>query len=92
MIRGIIGNEKHNQTAVQQITQKAIILEGAGTDSTAQALEAGTVFILSRPDVAERLKGNLIKAIPDPDEIPSFTKLREIDYRVSGKGQYMGLI
>ena len=77
---------------IQQITEEALVLEGVGTDSTGQALEAGTVFILSRPDVAQRLKEDLVKAIPDPDKIPPFTKLREPDYLVSKKDQYTGLI
>lgn len=92
MIRGMIGNEKHNKTTMEQITEEALVLEGGGTDSTGQALEAGTVFILSRPDVAQRLKEDLIKAIPDPDKTPPFTKLRETDYLVSKKDQYTGLI
>jgi cytochrome P450 len=83
MIHGIIGNERHSKTTVNEITEEALILEGAGTDSTAQALEAATFYILSDPHVTARLKEELIKAIPDPLNIPPLPKLKEIEYLVS---------
>lgn len=92
IIRGMLGSEKHNKTIIQQIAEEVFILEGGGTDTTGRALEFGTVCILSMPDVAERLKKDLVKAIPDPNQFPPFAKLREISYLVSEKDQYIGLI
>lgn len=83
MIHGIIGNELHSKTTMNEITEEALILEGAGTDSTAQALEAATFYILNDPYVAARLKEELIKAIPDPLNIPPLPKLKEIKYLVN---------
>lgn len=80
MIHGIVGSEKHNSATVDMITEEALVLEGGGTDSTGQALEAATVFILDTPGVAQKLQLELAKAIPDPNEIPAFTKLKEIKY------------
>ncbi|KAI9841644.1 MAG: hypothetical protein M1837_000491 [Sclerophora amabilis] len=80
MIHGIIGNERHSKTTMNEITEEALILEGAGTDSTGQALEAATFYVLNDPHVACRLKEELKKAIPDPGDIPILPKLKEIRY------------
>ncbi|GKU07521.1 cytochrome p450 [Fusarium langsethiae] len=80
MIHGIVGNERHSSTSINEITEEALILEGAGTDSTAQALEAATFYILNDPHVRARLKEELIKAIPDPQNLPPLPKLKEIKY------------
>lgn len=80
MIHGIVGNEKRNAATVDMIAEEALVLEGGGTDSTGQALEAATVFILDTPGVGAKLQEELVKAIPDPNEIPPFTKLKEIKY------------
>ena len=85
MIKGIIGNERHSNKTMQEITEEALILEGAGTDSTGQALEAATVYILDTPGVADRLREELERAIPDADNIPTFPKLREIPFLVSNQ-------
>lgn len=82
MIHGIVGNERHSSTSINEITEEALILEGAGTDSTAQALEAATFYILNDPHVRARLKEELIKAIPDPQNLPPLPKLKEIKYLV----------
>lgn len=82
MIHGIVGNERHSNTTINEITEEALILEGAGTDSTAQALEAATFYILNDPVVTARLKEELIKAIPDPKNLPPLPKLKEIKYLV----------
>ncbi|KAL9634581.1 MAG: hypothetical protein Q9164_004007 [Protoblastenia rupestris] len=52
MIRGVIGNDRHSKTAMNEIAEEALILEGAGTDSTGQALEAATFYILTDPEAA----------------------------------------
>jgi cytochrome P450 len=83
MIHGIIGNERHSKTTMNEITEEALILEGAGTDSTAQALEAATFYILNDTKITCRLKDELAKAIPDPTNIPPLPKLKEIKYLVS---------
>ena len=82
MISGIIGNERHSQTTRNEITEEALILEGGGTDSTGQALEAATFYILNDKDVHARLRDELIQAIPNPEEIPPLPKLRELKYLV----------
>ena len=82
MISGIIGNEKHSKTTRKQITEEALILEGGGTDSTGQALEAATFYVLNDESVHARLRDELFKAIPNPEEIPTLPKLKEIKYLV----------
>ena len=83
MIHGIIGNERHSKTTMNEITEEALILEGAGTDSTGQALEAATFYILDNARVTNRLKEELANAIPNPEEIPTLPKLKEIKYLVN---------
>lgn len=83
MISGIIGNEKHSATTRKEITEEALILEGGGTDSTGQALEVATFYILNDRDVLRNLREELMQAIPDPNNIPPLPKLKEIKYLVS---------
>lgn len=82
MISGIIGNEKHSRTTRNEIIEEALILEGGGTDSTGQALEAATFYILNDEDVHARLRDELVNAIPNPEEIPPLPKLKELKYLV----------
>ena len=58
VIRGVIGNDRRNRSKVtmNEIAEEALILEGAGTDSTGQALEAATFYILTDLEVTARLK------------------------------------
>ncbi|KAI5795732.1 cytochrome P450 [Geopyxis carbonaria] len=80
MIDGIVGNERHSGISLNEITEEALILEGAGTDSTGQALECATFYILNNPDVTRRLKTELAEAIPNPEEIPPLPKLKELKF------------
>ncbi|KAF9888182.1 hypothetical protein FE257_009177 [Aspergillus nanangensis] len=80
MISGIIGNEKHGTTARKAIIEEALILEGGGTDSTGQALEAATFYILNDPKVSSQLREELLQAIPDINNMPTLPKLRELKY------------
>ena len=82
MISGIIGNERHSRTTRNEIKEEALILEGGGTDSTGQALEAATFYILNDKEVHARLCDELIQAIPNPEELPPLPKLRELKYLV----------
>lgn len=88
MIHGIVGKERHSATTLKEITEEALILEGAGTDSTGQALENATFYILNDPKVHKKLREELIKAIPNPHEIPSLPKLKEIKYLVRNLVHY----
>lgn len=57
IIHGIVGNERHSTTSINEITKEVLILEGASTHLTAQALEAATFYILNNPHVRARLEG-----------------------------------
>ncbi|KAI5779540.1 cytochrome P450 [Geopyxis carbonaria] len=80
IIHGIVGNERHSAVSLEAIHEEAMLLEAAGTDSTAQSLESGTFHILSDPEVARKLKQELRDAIPDPNKIPSLSELQKLKY------------
>ncbi|EUC29264.1 hypothetical protein COCCADRAFT_40322 [Bipolaris zeicola 26-R-13] len=53
---------------------------GAGIDTTKTALTVGSFWILQTPGVKARLREELEKAMPNPDELLPLTKLEKLPY------------
>lgn len=53
---------------------------GAGIDTTKTALTVGSFWILQTPGVKARLREELEKAMPNPDELLPLTELEKLPY------------
>ncbi|CAI7572843.1 unnamed protein product [Penicillium viridicatum] len=63
-----------------RLNDEAVSLVGAGTETTAWSLTIGTFHVINNPHVALKLKAELAQAIPDPNEMPSWTELEKLPY------------
>lgn len=68
-----------------EITQEVMEQEGqsfvgAGIDTTKTALTVGSFWILQTPGVKARLREELEKAMPNPDELLPLTELEKLPY------------
>ncbi|MCJ1439368.1 hypothetical protein MMC27_008760 [Xylographa pallens] len=63
-----------------RLQNEAVSVIGAGFETTRWALTVLSYHILANPPIYLRLRQELIDAIPDPNEIPSWAKLTELPY------------
>ncbi|KAJ5956777.1 cytochrome p450 protein [Penicillium viridicatum] len=63
-----------------RLNDEAVSLVGAGTETTSWSLTIGTFHVINNPHVALKLKAELAQAIPDPNEMPSWTELERLPY------------
>lgn len=63
-----------------RLNDEAVSLVGAGTETTSWSLTIGTFHVVNNPHVALKLKDELAQAIPDPNEMPSWTELEKLPY------------
>ncbi|KAK2608165.1 hypothetical protein N8I77_006793 [Diaporthe amygdali] len=68
------------EKSVSRLTEEAFTLSGAGTMTTANALNAIVYYILSRPECLTSLREELRKAYPDPSTIHSSADLERLPY------------
>lgn len=69
-----------SEKSVSRLTEEAFTLVGAGTMTTANALNATVYYLLSRPECLARLKEELRAAFPDPSTIRSSAELERLPY------------
>lgn len=69
-----------SEKSVSRLTEEAFTLTGAGTMTTANALNAIVYYLLSRPECLARLRGELRAAFPDPPAIRSSAELEKLPY------------
>ncbi|KEY64672.1 hypothetical protein S7711_02872 [Stachybotrys chartarum IBT 7711] len=63
-----------------RLSDEALSVVGAGTETVSNALTVGTFHILNSPEVLEKLKKELNEAIPDPRTIPTWSELEKLPY------------
>lgn len=63
-----------------RLTEEAFTLTGAGTMTTANALNSIIYYVLSRPDCLTRLKNEVRAAFPGPSAIRSSAELERLPY------------
>ena len=66
--------------STQRLTDEAQIVVGAGTATTSWALSVATYHLLSSPKILEKLKLELIDAIPDPNVSVPLSVLEQLPY------------
>jgi cytochrome P450 len=64
----------------QRLADEAQGVVGAGVVSTAWALSVGCYYILSNPDICQKLRDELVAAIPDPSKPLAWAQLEKIPY------------
>jgi cytochrome P450 len=63
-----------------RLLDEAIVLIGAGTETTANTLATLTYHILANPDIVRKLKAELAEAIPDVEALPESTRVEALPY------------
>lgn len=69
-------SEKH----VLRLQDEASMVVGAGGETTAQVISRTFYHVVANPLVLRRLREELMKAIPDADEMPSLQTLQNLPY------------
>jgi cytochrome P450 len=69
-----------SEKSVSRLTEEAFTLTGAGTMTTANALNSIVYYVLSRPECLQRLREELRAAFPDPSAIRSSADLEKLPY------------
>lgn len=69
-----------SEKSVPRLTEEAFTLTGAGTMTTANALNSIVYYVLSRPECLARLREELRAAFPDPSTIRSSADLERLPY------------
>jgi cytochrome P450 len=72
--------EAEKQT--ERLWEEAQVICIAGTETTAWTLSVLTFYLLSNPDVMRRLRDELEKAMPDPDQHMEIKELEKLPYLV----------
>lgn len=68
------------EKSVGRLTEEAFTLTGAGTMTTANALNSIVYYVLSRPECLARLRDEVRAAFPDPSAIRSSADLERLPY------------
>lgn len=68
------------EKSVSRLTEEAFTLTGAGTMTTANALNSIVYYVLSRPECLALLREELRVAFPDPSAIRSSADLERLPY------------
>ncbi|KAK6220538.1 hypothetical protein LQW54_001983 [Pestalotiopsis sp. IQ-011] len=66
--------------SLERLTQEAILVNGAGIETTTWTLTLGTAHVLLDPRVNEQLRRELRTAMPDPGKILPWDKLEKLPY------------
>lgn len=69
-----------SEKSVSRLTEEGFTLTGAGTMTTANALNSIVYYILSQPECLARLREELRTAFPDPSAIRSSADLERLPY------------
>ncbi|KAL8912792.1 MAG: hypothetical protein Q9171_002250 [Xanthocarpia ochracea] len=68
------------ELSVTRLQHEAISVTGAGIETTMRALSLASFHIIANPPVFQRLREELINAIPDPENPPSWDELGRLPY------------
>ena len=68
------------ELSLQRLQNEAVSVVGAGFETTRWALTVQSYYILANPSIYQRLRQELIDAIPDPKCIPAWSELQQLPY------------
>ena len=69
-----------HEVSQHRLQNEAVSIIGAGFETTRWALTVQSYFILASPAIHQRLRQELIEAIPDPETIPAWSELQKLPY------------
>lgn len=69
-----------SEITVERLQHEAISVVGAGIETTQRTLTITVFYILDNPEVHKRLRQELIEAIPDPNQMPSWEALEKLPF------------
>jgi cytochrome P450 len=68
---------------LERLSDEGNILIGAGSETTAQILAVLSYYLISNPDVLEKLRKELETVMPDPNTPVKWQQLEQLPYLVS---------
>lgn len=68
---------------LQRVVDEAMLMIGAGIESSKQALTVACYYVLADPLIEARLRAELETAIPDQAQMPHFQELEGLEYLVA---------
>lgn len=68
------------ELSLKRLQHEAISVTGAGIETTMRALSLASFHIIANPPVFQRLRKELITAIPDPENPPTWDELGRLPY------------
>lgn len=68
---------------LQRVVDEAMLMIGAGIESSKQALTVACYYVLANPEIEARLRAELEAAIPDQEQMPHFQNLEGLEYLVA---------
>ncbi|KAI1497820.1 cytochrome P450 [Biscogniauxia marginata] len=68
------------ELSTKRLQHEAISIIAAGIETTMWCLSACSYHLLANPTILEKLKAELVAAIPDPDRIPDLDSLMQLPY------------
>lgn len=69
-----------SEKELQRVVEEAVLIVGAGQLTTADVLSVIFYQLIKNPEKLKALRDELDKAIPDPTNIPSYSKLEQLPY------------
>lgn len=68
------------ELSMERLKDEAVSIIGAGIESSKWACTVACFHIISHPTIQRRLGQELTAAIPDPQSMPSLSKLEQLPY------------
>ncbi|KAH7011077.1 cytochrome P450 [Ilyonectria destructans] len=81
IFEGILSSKlPDEEKSTLRLAQEAQLVVFAGEGTTAYTLQAAIFQLLSHPSMYEKVRAEVIEALPDADEVPSFTQVEKLPY------------
>lgn len=72
-----------SERSVSHLLDEGTTIVAAGVETTAKALATTVFYVLTTPGVLQRLRDELLCAMPSPTDIATCTQLEQLPYLVS---------
>ncbi|OTB04507.1 hypothetical protein M426DRAFT_320624 [Hypoxylon sp. CI-4A] len=76
----LASNILNQDKSLERLTQEAILVNGAGIETTTWTLTVASCYVLCNPSINQCLREELRTAMPDPDRILPWDELENLPY------------